>query len=344
MKSFLSNRKEKSSPSFAAARDNHTYTTERAILKRKDSFTIHTSNMVEKAEELKRNEFSPDLLSDDASDNNSTRVEEDDDVSVPSVMVSFDEAARIQIVEEAPPISDVEKEWMTVMGRVEVLMLEDQDEDGRLINKRIQIICLPEDSFQVSSFLRDRYYQQQEEAEGQEVPISILEQFTNTFMESCAMQCDREPTVAPKSAMRKDGDDRSVRLSRSVTFDKIDIHEFNMTLGDHPSAVSGPPMMLDWNAKTSSCMSLDDYERRRGVRRHRRQLKMSMKTRCGILQTEGNFSAAAITQAWEQAMVVRRQRRETLKGGVFQMVYEDFWESANRKWRRVTDSVSGMIF
>ena len=27
------------------------------------------------------------------------------------------------------------------------------------------------------------------------------------------------------------------------------------------------------------------------------------------------FSAADITQAWEEAMVVRRQRRETLKGG-----------------------------
>ena len=248
------------------------------------------------------------------------------------------------VVEEPDPVSAFEKEWMSIVGRVEVLLLEDQDvATGRVLDRRIQIVCLPSDSDKVISMFRhqleDNVVDEGGENESDHV-TTMLEKIASGFIDSCGvMNCECD---APKSALRKSGDDKNIE--RAVSFDKVDIHEFNMTLGDHPAAASGPPITIDWEKKARiSSIALDEYERSRRPRRHRKELKMSMKTRCGILQREAHFSAQEITQAWEDALKVRKQRRETLEGGMWKMIYDDFWESANRKFNRVTSSVTGLI-
>mmetsp|Transcript_9538 Transcript_9538/g.12627 ORF Transcript_9538/g.12627 Transcript_9538/m.12627 type:complete len:334 (-) Transcript_9538:291-1292(-) len=284
---------------------------------------------------LDRNELGPGSPTDGA-----------DDVRIPNIRLSpDDESFIVKIVEEAPPLSNLEKEWLTAMGRVEVVLLEDEDLEGQSVNRRFQIICLPTDSLLVSPLLRRSHIEGGIlDPEVEEVSPNMFEQLAGVLLESCVVTtgCGSECNTMPKSALRKD--DNCLRPTTSVSFDKVDIHEFNMTLGNHPSAVTGPPVMLDSEDKSrASSWTLDDYERNRGARRTRKNLKMSMKTRCGILQKEANFSAKDITKAWEEAMVVRRQRRETLKGGVAQMAYEDFWESATRKLHRMIDSLYGMI-
>ena len=262
----------------------------------------------------------------------------EDDVRIPRVdSMDYYASSKYQITERDGASSRIGKEWMSAMGRVEVLLLEEADE------KRFQIVCLPSENVQASDYMKDTFHLEDPD----ELPPNMFEQIANLFMDSCAG--DTSCAVPIRSALRNKQRKSSKQapalgLSRSVTFDKVDIHSFGMTLGDHPSAVTGPPVALDWDNKSStSCFALDDYERFRGERRDRRELKLSMKTRCGILQKEANISAREISQAWEEAMVVRRQRRETLKGGLAQMAYDDFWESANRKLHRATSTLSDMI-
>ena len=115
-----------------------------------------------------------------------------------------------------------------------------------------------------------------------------------------------------------------------------------MTLGDHPSAASGPPVALDWEQmERERCLALDEYEARRSPRRTRRQLKLSLRDRKGILQRQ--FSAEEVNAAWQEAKAIREQRRETIQRGLVMMFLDDMAETANRKMSRMGHSFSNMI-
>ena len=130
-----------------------------------------------------------------------------------------------------------------------------------------------------------------------------------------------------------------VPRTRSVKFDKLNIHEFRMTLGNHPSATSGPPVMLDWDSRPrSEVVSLDEYERARQPRRNRRQLKLSLQERHGILVREQGFSFEDVKSAWQEALEIRRKRKETLERGLALMKWDEVWESTCRKFHRLVDS------
>jgi hypothetical protein len=152
---------------------------------------------------------------------------------------------------------------------------------------------------------------------------------------------------------------------RTVSFSRLEIREFGMTLGDHPSAVSGPPVALDYDdgfllstvgeegddeeegdpksgkraAAAPRVISVEEYERARTPRRARRQLKLSYHDKCATLRDRG-FSLQELHDAWAEAIKIRRQRQETLKQTYTGMVLDDAWESAGRKYRRVLESLA----
>jgi hypothetical protein len=104
--------------------------------------------------------------------------------------------------------------------------------------------------------------------------------------------------------------------NRRVRFQNVEIREFKMTLGNHPSATSGPPVMLDWELfSPRKVLSLDGYERTRPPRRKRRHLKLSLHQRHTILVKERGFSFEEVKSAWQEALEIRKQRKETLKRG-----------------------------
>jgi hypothetical protein len=126
---------------------------------------------------------------------------------------------------------------------------------------------------------------------------------------------------------------------RSVAFKNVMIQEFNMTLGNHPSATSGPPVMLDLKPRSQAQeLDLEAYEQGRQPRRSRRQLKLSLRQRHGILVKEGGFSFEEVKSAWQEALEVRKQRKETLERGVAQMKWDEAWESTCRKFNRLVDT------
>jgi len=139
-----------------------------------------------------------------------------------------------------------------------------------------------------------------------------------------------------KSALRKTNAGEGI--PRNVSFTSLKIREFNMTLGNHPSASSGPPVMLDWNSQPQErVIDLDMYERGRQPRRNRKELKLSFEDRRGILEKERGFSVEEVKEAWTEALMIRKQRQETRQQGPGMMMLDEFWESAGRKYRRMLE-------
>jgi hypothetical protein len=125
---------------------------------------------------------------------------------------------------------------------------------------------------------------------------------------------------------------------RFVSFKNVNIQEFYMTLGNHPSATSGPPVMLDLSPRSQpQVLDLESYEQGRQPRRSRRQLKLSLRQRHGILVKERGFSFEEVKSAWQEALEVRKQRKETLERGLALMRWDEVWESTCRKFNRLVD-------
>lgn len=147
-------------------------------------------------------------------------------------------------------------------------------------------------------------------------------------------------TPVLKSALRRKGDFSSPissPIDRNVSFTKLEIREFNMTLGNHPSAVTGPPVMLDWDAQPTreAIVDLDTYEKARQPRRKRKELKLSFEARRGILENERGFTVEEVKKAWSEALKIRKQRQETRMQAPHQRVMDEIYESACRKYNRL---------
>lgn len=73
---------------------------------------------------------------------------------------------------------------------------------------------------------------------------------------------------------------------KSVTFHNIQIREYNMMLGDHPSVSAGAPITIEWDPVASHLISVDDYENGfQGDRRRGQELRLPASIRSNILKT-----------------------------------------------------------
>jgi hypothetical protein len=152
----------------------------------------------------------------------------------------------------------------------------------------------------------------------------------DSFTHLCAPDCSGVPK---KSAMRK-APRGAIISDHNVSFNSLTVREYDLTLGDHPSSASGPPVQLDWEHKAENTMDLNDYEKMRQPRRRRRELKMSFQEREEILQGYG-FTMDQLKDAWMESLKVRQQRYETIMAGSITTKMEEAWESACRKFGRI---------
>jgi len=144
--------------------------------------------------------------------------------------------------------------------------------------------------------------------------------------------------TSPPPALRNAYDDIPNPTARRVHFGHLDIYQFDLVLGDHPSAVTGPPVALSPTPIQTQRVILDDYEANRLPRRRRKQLKLSYRQRqAALLQQE--YTRDDIHTAWTQALKIRAQRRETLARGYWLHVWDDVLESSHRKWQRTWASL-----
>lgn len=105
------------------------------------------------------------------------------------------------------------------------------------------------------------------------------------------------------------------RIKRVTSFSKIEIREYNITLGDNPGGRSGPPISLDWkyNKSTTQIVDVDLYEQTRPPRRSRIEMHMGGGVRTFRLMREQGFSMTDMRKAAKKATEIRRQREKTIK-------------------------------
>ena len=149
-----------------------------------------------------------------------------------------------------------------------------------------------------------------------------------------------------KSCLKKD-DDTVEQLSTSsieisdrsqeiddlhVQFENIGIRNYDMTLGDNPSCMYGPPVSIDWDYAEEQKVSLDEYELGRGARRESNQMQMNALYRRRLL--ERDFTADEMQMAEHEIQKIRNGRERTKMLLPFCKLQEAA-ESAKRKSKRM---------
>jgi poly-gamma-glutamate capsule biosynthesis protein CapA/YwtB (metallophosphatase superfamily) len=100
--------------------------------------------------------------------------------------------------------------------------------------------------------------------------------------------------------------------SKKLSFDKVEIIELPIALGDNPSVSTGAPLTVEWKSQKRTTFSLDFFEKFRPERRSRKNLVISPENRKDILLNHG-FCLEEILDASLEADRIKRDRRETKK-------------------------------
>ena len=128
----------------------------------------------------------------------------------------------------------------------------------------------------------------------------------------------------------------TLRRNRSVTFDKVQIREYDQCCGDNPSVSYGPPIQLDWNYQEFEALELDAYEYHRlPQRRKPSQMMMNYYQRQNTLSFYYGVSDQELARAKQQVKREQSKRNITRNYLVPLMKVEDAIESMVRKSKRV---------
>lgn len=238
------------------------------------------------------------------------------------------------------PESDLADEKCAFAFDVEVDVSEVDIEEscGELKGLTMRIAIVPRKMLD-SSDERDRQEQLMIPGRGVDQPAASVEEIMSFLLDSTCMGCENaQPVQSILKAPRRWilGEEEKDSEERAVEFKDVVIREFGMTIGDHPNAVSGPPVRIDWEEeKEEKQMDIEEYEQRRQPRRNRRDLKLSLSDRHRILVKEKGHSFTEIKGAWKEALEIRAQRKETLSQSPIQSKWEEVYESICRKFARL---------
>lgn len=139
-------------------------------------------------------------------------------------------------------------------------------------------------------------------------------------------------TLDPETLELEKG--KSNLKKRSVSFHKLEVREYDLTMCDNPSVSIGPPVGLDWHYKVLGTADIEEFEKNRCHRRTQRELLMNYYYRVDLLKNSLNFNEAEI------AKVVKEINRTKIKRSITNALLpaskvEEVVESAIRKTRRV---------
>jgi hypothetical protein len=113
----------------------------------------------------------------------------------------------------------------------------------------------------------------------------------------------RPKLVVSKKTLAKKKSNRKKRLR----FDKVEIIELPIILGDNPSVQDGPPLSCCWKPQFRLTCDLDCFEKFRPRRRSGHELVLCKKIREAVLRKHG-FSRKDIFQAAIDAKKIKLER------------------------------------
>mmetsp|Transcript_27814 Transcript_27814/g.39088 ORF Transcript_27814/g.39088 Transcript_27814/m.39088 type:complete len:229 (+) Transcript_27814:32-718(+) len=131
-----------------------------------------------------------------------------------------------------------------------------------------------------------------------------------------------------------------MKTTKNVSFDQIQVREYEITLGDNPAVRQGVPISIGWNYVKQRTKSVDDYETHRPSesRRSYKDLQIKPQERRCTLVNEWSISKEHVKQAMQEVKVIQRQRRETSK---LPEVIEDAQEIVEATGKHIRGIFSG---
>jgi len=114
----------------------------------------------------------------------------------------------------------------------------------------------------------------------------------------CVEEPELDTFVAPKMK----------RVASIVSFQSVDVREYDRTLGDNPSCMSGPPISLDWSYSETTAVCINEYEDKRTPKRI---LRMSKVKRENMLKSKLGYSEEEIETAKKEKKKLQRNRSVT---------------------------------
>eukprot|EP00540_Astrosyne_radiata_P023485 CAMPEP_0116863062 /NCGR_PEP_ID=MMETSP0418-20121206/23997_1 /TAXON_ID=1158023 /ORGANISM="Astrosyne radiata, Strain 13vi08-1A" /LENGTH=481 /DNA_ID=CAMNT_0004498009 /DNA_START=21 /DNA_END=1466 /DNA_ORIENTATION=- len=127
-------------------------------------------------------------------------------------------------------------------------------------------------------------------------------------------------------------------LVRQVSFTKLQIREYERTLGDNPCVSSGPPISLGWSHNLDEVeVNVDEFESERPPRRPRHEFAFTASEREAVLD-EWGFSGSEVEQAAFQSYRIMQKRMDTAFQGQLSARMEEVLENTRRGIHRVVAS------
>ena len=127
---------------------------------------------------------------------------------------------------------------------------------------------------------------------------------------------------------------------RSVSFSKVQVRDYGITVGDNPGGAAGAPVTLGWAYDEHAPLGVDHYEEHRPGRRSRDEMYMPPSARNDMLLQGVGISRSEMLEAQKQADRIRKQRARTKAWMPLERM-EDVLESATRKAKRIGKVVGG---
>ena len=98
----------------------------------------------------------------------------------------------------------------------------------------------------------------------------------------------------------------------NVKFNSIQIRYYDITLGDNPSCMYGPPVTLDWNYDEMEPVAIDSYEEgKKNPPRRMHQMVMLSRQRKNLLKTAAGITDDEIFAATDEMHKIQKERNMT---------------------------------
>ena len=119
-----------------------------------------------------------------------------------------------------------------------------------------------------------------------------------------------------------------------VKFNSIQVRYYDITLGDNPSCMHGPPVTLDWNYDEMEPVAVDSFEEGRGRPPHKRhQMLMLSRQRANLLKIAAGIADAEMIAVMDEMHKIQKKRRITnMTFPLFKL--QNVVESAWKRWKR----------
>lgn len=126
-------------------------------------------------------------------------------------------------------------------------------------------------------------------------------------------------------------------MKKTVSFKSVEIAQYAMVLGDHPSA-DGLPLCLAWEADVKSLFKIDEYENAKPVPRSRHQFWMPAQYREDMLLRTG-VTASEMLRITKETRRIQKSRHRSIKNQKWDKLHL-FLEETGKKLKKITSLAS----